>query len=66
MKGYLTSRTLHAHHLERLGFDDLYTRALASWTDSSSYGMNTMEGTSENQVIILRQIAVQAFCKSQR
>ena len=49
-----TCRGLQTCHLERLGFDDLDARALLDGADAARNGMDTVESTSEYEVLVLR------------
>ena len=50
-----TGRRLQTCHLERLGFDNLDARALLDRADAARNGVDTVEGTSEDEVFVLRQ-----------
>ena len=50
-----TGRRLQTCHLERLGFDNFDARALLDGADAARNGVDTVEGTSEDEVFVLRQ-----------
>ena len=48
----LTCRRLQTGHFKSLGLDDLNTRAAGDWRNAAGDGVDAVEGTGEDEVLV--------------